>query len=290
LRALSTYTSDRGRAGCSAIPLASENDQFKNKIKIMLNRKQKINFLLFIAVVATVVVFFMPCIPQNADYNRFADTRTICSVPNFYNVVSNLLFLVFGSLGIFITVYFRDKKEPDPTFGANLFFFLGILLTGIGSSYYHLHPATNALLWDRLPMTVTFMAFFAVIISEHIDQLTGKRISFHLLFLGIISVIYWYKTELNGHGDLRFYGLVQFLPMLLIPSILLLFRSESQFSFYYWCILVVYLLAKLSEHLDHEIYSLTGFISGHSLKHVFASFAPLIYFVKLWSEKIFEKV
>jgi len=30
-----------------------------------------------------------------------------------------------------------------------------VFLTGIGSSYYHLHPDNRTLVWDRLPMILT---------------------------------------------------------------------------------------------------------------------------------------
>jgi hypothetical protein len=36
--------------------------------------------------------------------------------------------------------------------------------------------------------------------------------------------------------------------------------------------LLAYLLAKVCEHYDLEIYNLLGFISGHSIKHLVAAF------------------
>ena len=38
-----------------------------------------------------------------------------------------------------------------------------------------------------------------------------------------------------------------------------------------------YLLAKLLEIMDHEIYAVTGWIGGHSLKHLAAGLACLIF-------------
>nr|MBA3507659.1 alkaline phytoceramidase [Betaproteobacteria bacterium] len=40
-------------------------------------------------------------------------------------------------------------------------FFLGALLTGFDSAWYHWIPDTERLTWDRLPMTLTFMSFLA---------------------------------------------------------------------------------------------------------------------------------
>jgi len=253
----------------------------------MLKRKHKLILLLTTAIVGIILAFFVSPIAQNPEYHNFADGREFLSVPNFYNVISNLPFLIVGSIGIFISLYIRStkEKEKDPLLPANLCFFTGIFLTGIGSVYYHLQPCTATLIWDRLPMTLTFMAFFAIIISEHIDPVLGKWLLFYLIFLGIISVAYWYMTEWEGHGGLRFYALVQFLPLLLIPLILILFRKESPYAYYYWAILVVYILAKFCEVLDYDLFISTGLISGHSLKHLTASLAPFIYFLKLWKEK-----
>ena len=47
--------------------------------------------------------------------------------------------------------------------------FLGILLTGFGSAYYHLDPTISTLFWDRLPMAVSFMAILAIGIEERVD-------------------------------------------------------------------------------------------------------------------------
>ena len=39
----------------------------------------------------------------------------------------------------------------------------------------------------------------------------------------------------------------------------------------YWWLSFFYLLAKVLEHFDDQIYSMLGFISGHSLKHIAAA-------------------
>lgn len=239
----------------------------------MLTHKNKTSILLFLTAIGIASVFFIPPIPQNNLYHNFADARTIMSIPNFYNVVSNFPLFIFGILGI---IFVGRQSKQNTLWWNNLFFFTGILLTGIGSAYYHFNPRIETLVWDRLPMTITFMAFFAIIISEYVDKNFGKRILFHLIFFGILSVLYWYKTEMNGAGDLRFYALIQFLPMLLIPLIILMFKSKSN-SKYYWLIILAYGIAKLFEAYDQQIFVFTNGISGHALKHLAAALAPLIY-------------
>src|SRR5262249_21708612 len=45
-------------------------------------------------------IFCLPPIPQAMSYHAFADDRTLLGVPNFWNVVSNLPFLIVGFLGL----------------------------------------------------------------------------------------------------------------------------------------------------------------------------------------------
>ena len=93
----------------------------------------------------------LPPIPQDQEYHHFADTRFVLGIPNFWNVVSNFPFLVVGAVGL-------ARCRVDATTTA---MFIGIFLTGLGSSYYHWEPNDQTLFWDRLPMTVAFMAILA---------------------------------------------------------------------------------------------------------------------------------
>jgi len=56
--------------------------------------------VLAIVLVAIVAIFLLQPIPQSEAYHNFADKRALFGIPNFLNVVSNLLFLVVGALGI----------------------------------------------------------------------------------------------------------------------------------------------------------------------------------------------
>ena len=81
-------------------------------------------------------------------------------------------------------------------------------------------------------------------------------------------MLYWHFSEQSGNGDLRPYVAVQLLPILTIPVILLTCKPRYTHSFGYWCLFAAYLLAKVLEYLDGEIYALLSVISGHSLKHI----------------------
>ncbi len=154
--------------------------------------------------------------------------------------------------------------------------FAGVLLTAFGSAWFHLAPDNDTLFWDRLPMTIAFMSLVAIIVGEHISERLGRSLLWPLLAVGAISVIYWDYSEAQNAGDLRLYGLVQFLPMLLIPAILLVYESVFDRTRFIWILFVLYALAKAFELLDAPLYSLGELVSGHSIKHLCAALGPIV--------------
>jgi hypothetical protein len=251
------------------------------------NHLKKILFLLSLLVASVIGVFFLDPIPQDLAYHHFADQKTLWSIPNFWNVLSNLPFVFIGLYSVVKLLQNRPNGLIKGTEPGYLIFFAGIFFTGLGSAYYHLQPNNHSLLWDRLPMTIAFMGFFAMVLSEYIQQKTGKLLLVPLLLLGLLSVGYWYITETNGRGDLRFYVLVQFLPILLTPLILLLFRLPFTTNAFTWYVILAYAVAKLLETFDLQIYSFTDeLMSGHALKHIFAAAAPWLLLMGLYKRRI----
>jgi len=208
--------------------------------------------------------------PQDPAYHAFADRRSLAGVPNFWNVVTNLPFLLVGLFGLS-----RLGRLRRPALRTEfLLFASGVALVAFGSAYYHLAPSNATLVWDRLPMTVGFMALFTLVVRDRLSESIGRRALWPLLVLGASSVLYWYATELRGLGDLRFYYVVQFLPMLLIPLILLTGRGAGGLrAAWLWATLALYVVAKQAESHDLALYETTGLLSGHSLKHLVASCA-----------------
>ena len=197
-------------------------------------------------------------LPQDQDYHDFANDKTIYGIQNAHDVLSNIPFLVFGLWGLVEATDYRWQ-----------IFFLGCILTCFGSSYYHWAPDNKTLVWDRLPMTISFMSFFAVILEEQTQTQTkatnGIELVIALLFLGVASVLYWAMFD-----DLIPYVLVQFGPMVAFP--ILLFLRENPNQLVYLAALGWYLVAKGCELMDRRIYGWTGErVSGHTLKHLTAS-------------------
>lgn len=234
--------------------------------------------LLGVVGAAVIAISFLPPIPQDPAYHRFADTRPIWGVTNGWNVLSNLPFLAVGLFGLYRaltasadtgTAPFVESRERWPY----ALFFVGVALTGVGSAYYHWAPDTARLFWDRLPMTVGFMALLAAIVAERVGVTAGLVVLGPLLAVGVGSIIYWRAGELHGAGDLRPYALVQFLPALLILLMLWFCPARYTRGGFLVGVLAVYGAAKLFEALDGPIFSRGYLLSGHTLKHVTVAIA-----------------
>ncbi len=228
--------------------------------------------IIVVCVIASIAVFNQGAIPQDINYHHFKDTNPRFGIANFWNVVSNLPFLFVGCLGLYRLRGSKNVAVLGEMKYAYMILFAGVAMVSVGSSYYHLDTNNQTLVWDRLPMTIAFMALFSIVIAEFISISTGKALLLPLLIAGVLSVAYWHFSEQSGRGDLRYYALVQFLPMLIIPIILICFGSRyTGASAGYWGLLVTYLIAKIFEYYDAGIFDILKFISGHSIKHVMAA-------------------
>lgn len=237
--------------------------------------KRKLGYVLIILITLFALFWFVSneSIPQDLNYHNFDDSIVVFNIPNFYNVISNVFFLLIGIAGLYITLCterFLLIKEIKVVY---IMLFFGTVMIGFGSGYYHLRPDNMTLVWDRLPMSIVFMALFSIIIGEFVSTLTGKWLFIPLLFAGIISVIYWYLTENQGIGDLRLYALVQFYPLVVIPVFLLFFRSQYTHVHAYWILFIIYGVSKIFEYYDGIVFEYSGFISGHTIKHILSAVA-----------------
>lgn len=250
----------------------------------------KVRFYILMGVFFTtlLVAAILPPMPQPSAYHKFADQRSLWLIPNFFNVVSNLIFLLVGVEGL---VFLKrvSALSVQKTFAVTsecwsyLIIFVSILMISAGSAYYHWEPENSSLFWDRLPIAIGIMALLAATVTERIGIRLGLQMLPVLIMIGITSVVYWYWSEQQGIGNLNFYIVVQFCSILLIVLLAILFPSRYTRGSDIYGVIALYGLAKLAEILDKEIYQLGQIVSGHTLKHIFAGLA--VYWILYMLQK-----
>lgn len=247
----------------------------------MISRKASLGILIILTAIIVLGGCMMPRIPQPQSYHLFADRRTFLGIPNFGDVVSNLPFALIGIWGLAFLLQSRsrdhvgtfiDERERWPY----LFVFAGLLLTAFGSSYYHVAPGNARLLWDRLPMTITFMSMVSAVIAERIYVRLGIWLLPILLSVGLTSVLQWESSETRGVGDLRFYAAVQAYSALVILLAFLFPRRYTRTADF-GLVIGFYALAKALETFDNPVFATLHGVSGHTLKHLAAAAAG--YFI-----------
>jgi hypothetical protein len=210
---------------------------------------------------------------QDDRYHALADTRTLLGIPNFANVVSNAAFLLVGAFGLRLCL----AGSGGGASASWTVFFLGAAAVAAGSAYYHWAPGDATLAWDRLPMTVVFMALFSALVSEHLRPALERVLLPAALVVGAASVAWWRYAD-----DLRFYGWVQFTPLAIILFLLLAYRPRYTHRAYLGCGLLAYAAAKVAEAGDGAIFEWTAdAVSGHTLKHLLAALALFAVYLML---------
>ncbi len=260
-----------------------------------LNPKQSISILAGLFVGLFVLLLFLPEIPAPASYHDFADKRRFIGIPNFFDVLTNLPFLVIGLWGLFVVLndknrsFFLNTRAKIPL----VLFFSGLPLVFLGSCYYHLAPSEGPLLWDRIPIVLAFSALFSVFVSDRIDIRIGLFYAMPLLMALSLLSLTWHHMSLPSGGDLRFYILVQLYPIMALP-LLCRIRSPNGATTekHLWKMIVWYGFAKILELGDHIIFSATdGLISGHSLKHLASATAAamVVFMIKEKARPVHEE-
>jgi hypothetical protein len=220
-------------------------------------------------------IFLAGPIAQFADYHNLADQRPILGIAHFWNIVSNLPFLVVGLMGLRqLSVRREDAAE------AWAMVFGGAALVAFGSSWYHADPNDVTLIWDRLPIGVAFMGFLVALLIEHLDEMHGRFARLQLLPLTLLSVvaIWWWKAT----GDLSLWVWVQVAPMLAVVLVLALLPGRYSHRRYLAYALACYAAAKLFELGDSQVMQWSGgIVSGHVLKHLAAAAGVWCFYVML---------
>lgn len=221
-------------------------------------------------------------VSQPQEYHDFSDQRSFFGIPNTWDVLSNIPFAIVGMWGVFLLLFsgkiqLMDRREKYPWIGVSI----GLILTAIGSAYYHLAPNNSRLAWDRLAMTIFFTSFLSALMMDRIDAKMGLWLFPVLLAMGCYSVLHW-----SLDNDLRFYFGLQ---LFTASAAIVLFFTPSHYTRNRDLAIVILLLVLtyLLDRYDQQIAILTrDLISGHTLKHLVGALAGFWLIRMIWKRKI----
>jgi hypothetical protein len=229
--------------------------------------RRRLGVLVVIVLASIAAASLAPPLRQDPAYHEFADRRVILGVPHGSNVLSNVGFLLAGAWALARVT--RAALPPWERLAGGVFA-VALVLTGLGSAWYHAAPGDASLVWDRLPLSVLFPIVLAMAIGDRVSAAAGRATLAPLATGAVASVVWWQRTD-----DLRPYALAQFLPMLLIPLMLALLPGRRPAAPLLGGV-AVYAVGKVAELADHAIFALGGTVSGHTLKHVLAAAAATL--------------
>ncbi|AMO25352.1 hypothetical protein UC35_09275 [Ramlibacter tataouinensis] len=213
---------------------------------------------------------FGPAIAQAPQAHAFADQRLLWGIPHALDVLSNLPFALAGGWGL--AALQRAPGTPGLRWqrACVQLFFIGLLLTAVGSSLYHLAPNDLGLAFDRGAMGVAFAGLLGMLAAARVSERAGACLAAALLALAPASVAVWLAS-----GNVLPWAVVQFGGIALLLLMLALGPGRSGSLPVRWSlVLLAYAVAKLLEANDHAVLEVTGqLLSGHTLKHLAASCA-----------------
>ena len=241
-----------------------------------------------VTVLAIAAALLIPAMPQPVAYHDFADHRDVFGIHNFLDVASNGAFLIVGVFGVVVACGRSARFEFTVERWPYVVFFVGVTLTAAGSAYYHLAPDNETLFWDRLPMTIAFMALVCSQIVDRISIRAGLALLIPMLMLGAASVIYWRVTERAGVGNVIPYGILQGYTTLILLLIAALTPSRYTRGDYLYWVFGLYALSKVLETSDAKVFEWGHLVSGHTLKHLAAAAAGVAVLVMLTRRTLVE--
>lgn len=226
--------------------------------------------LLLACAALLLAALFGPHLAQPGHAHAFADQRALWGIPCALDVLSNLPFAIAGALGLLVLARVPRKALERTQRQCAGLFFIGLLVTAVGSSWYHLAPDDFGLAIDRAAMSVAFAGLLGLVAATRVSARAGLAMSIALLVLAPLSVLAWFVS-----GNVLPWALVQFGGMALLLLALAATRPLPGALPVQWgLVLFAYAVAKLFEVGDHTIYAATGeLFSGHTLKHGIAAFA-----------------
>jgi len=225
--------------------------------------------LLAAGLAALLAALFAPALAQPAHAHDFADQRLLWGIPYALDVLSNLPFLLAGVAGFFALRGAREAGvSPAQRITAELFF-IGLVLTAIGSSWYHWAPNDVGLALDRHAMSVAFAGLLGLLVVTQVSERAGLALAAAVVMLATAGIQICLHT-----GNVLPWALVQFGGMALVLVLAFLRPQGGVLRVRWGWVICAYAVAKLFEVADHVVFEATDqWIAGHTVKHVVAALA-----------------
>ncbi|MDJ0523699.1 MAG: hypothetical protein QNJ90_16655 [Planctomycetota bacterium] len=200
----------------------------------------------------------------NPDPYEFACDGPLLGIPHFWNVVTNLAFLVVGWWGL---RYLRRRGLAlSPAFRNWTGVWVSSVVLCFTSGAYHWFLTPWGLAVDRVAICGIIAFVTAHLIHVVLGRGPSLRISLGLLLLCEATVVVWVLG-----GSPWWYGALQAIAGFGALALVIAAHARGRLSFspkpvYLFC--GWYAVAKLLELFDVPICEALGFMGGHPWKHV----------------------
>ena len=227
---------------------------------------------LVVAAAAAALALHGP-IAQPGGYHAFADGRAWAGIPNAADVLSNLGIALAGAWGCHRLLDPALRHRLGAALPGYALFLAALLLTALGSGYYHWAPDNARLVWDRLPIALACAGLLAGARAQTVAPRQPPWVTPAAAVAALAAVWWWAFTEARGVGDLRPYLLLQAAPLVVIPLWQWSAAAPRRERLAFAGAIALYVLAKLAELGDAWLFDALGAASGHTVKHLLAAAA-----------------
>jgi hypothetical protein len=233
----------------------------------MSGRRHAVLLLVSSLLLAGIALLAWGPLPLGAHAHEYADGRTWLGVPNAANVLVNLpLFwlAVWGWCVTRLSAWPRALRLPWQGFH------LWVMVTSLASAMYHAAPTDALLVVSRTCQACAFGLLILGLLAERVSPRFGSggacvAASVVVLLAGLMIV--YSGRQAHGGVDLRPLVLLELVPIILIPVALLRLASDQGRLAGWLLALAVYAAARVAGLADTSIFSVTGWVSGHTVMH-----------------------
>ncbi len=253
--------------------------------------------LLLTVLALLLIASLAPAWQVPASYHQFADQRGWGLLPHALDVLSNLCFAAWGIAGLAALQRWRQRhrrslrlpqrklvaraRNERRVYAMARLFFWGLLATTAASAFYHWQPDDLGLAVDRAGMVLAFAGLLGLGAALHIGTRAAAVLAVGVVLAGALGLGLALATgNTTPWTTLQLGGLLLVMAFGCLPSY---HAGAPLLRVNWWAVLAWYALAKLLETVDASVFALTGqWVSGHSLKHIVASFAAWPVCAALW--------